>query len=183
MGDIVPKKDIYEKWEESKDLNDNLAIVQSLSRQGFSQKEIAEEFNMSERTLLSLKNKHPALLAALKKGRRHLVVNAENALKKRVDSGDTVAIIYSLKVYGGEFFMDDKEFLRNKREEVKQKTREVDLKEKQYTDLGVNYELIAASVAAHQQALQQAAPERTIEQLVPVDASKTSDFDKVDDDN
>ena len=120
----MPNKDIYQKWEESGDLKDNLAVIQSLSRQGYSQKQIAEEFNMSESTLKSLKRKYSAFFAALKKGRRHVVVIAENELIKRVKSGDTIAIMYALKVYGGEFFQDQKEFITLKRREVELKEKE-----------------------------------------------------------
>lgn len=102
------RKDIFEQWVESGEVETNLAVVQSLSMQGKSITEIAEAFDISKRTLLYLQNKHPALLKAIKNGRLSVVAMCQNKLMERVSSGDTTAIIYALKVYGGEFFNDRK---------------------------------------------------------------------------
>ena len=45
---------------------------------------------------------------AIKNGRLSVVAMCQNKLMERVSSGDTTAIIYALKVYGGEFFNDRK---------------------------------------------------------------------------
>lgn len=102
------KKDQFDLWVESGEAENNLAVVQSLSMQGKSLAEIAECFDISRRTLINLKKKHPALEKAIKSGRLSVVAMCQNKLMERVSSGDTTAIIYALKVYGGEFFNDRK---------------------------------------------------------------------------
>ncbi len=102
------KKDIFEQWIESGEIDNNLAVVQSLSMQGKSLTEIASSFGISKRTLINLQNKHPALAKAIKQGRLTVVAMCQNKLMERVSSGDTTAIIYALKIYGGEFFNDRK---------------------------------------------------------------------------
>ncbi len=102
------KKDIFEQWIESGEIDNNLAVAQSLSMQGKSLTEIANSFGISKRTLINLQNKHPALAKAIKQGRLTVVAMCQNKLMERVSSGDTTAIIYALKIYGGEFFNDRK---------------------------------------------------------------------------
>ncbi len=102
------KKDLFEKWVESGEVENNLAVIQSLSMQGKSLAEIAECFDISKRTLINLKQKYPALEKAISQGRLTVVAMCQNKLMERVTSGDTTAIIYALKVYGGEFFNDRK---------------------------------------------------------------------------
>lgn len=103
-----PRKDLFERWVESGEVETNLAVVQSLSMQGKSIAEIAEAFDISKRTLLYLQKKHPALEKAIKNGRLSVVAMCQNKLMERVSNGDTTAIIYALKIYGGEFFNDRK---------------------------------------------------------------------------
>ena len=55
------KKDEFEKWVESGDLENNLAVVQSLSMQGQSLDQIAKAFKISRRTLCYLQKKHISL--------------------------------------------------------------------------------------------------------------------------
>ena len=102
------KKDLFELWVEAGESENNLAVVQSLSMQGKSIAEIAENFGVSKRTLLYLQKKHPALAKAIKTGRLSVVAMCQNKLMERVSNGDTTAIIYALKIYGGEFFNDRK---------------------------------------------------------------------------
>ncbi len=102
------KKDLFDKWVESGEVENKLAVIQSLSMQGKSLSEIAECFDISKRTLINLKQKHPALEKAISQGRLTVVAMCQNKLMERVTSGDTTAIIYALKVYGGEFFNDRK---------------------------------------------------------------------------
>ena len=87
---MAKKKDLFEKWVEAGEVENNLAIVQSLSMQGQSIDQIAKAFNISRRTLQYLQKEHPAL----------------KKLMEKVMNGDTTAIIYALKVYGGNFFND-----------------------------------------------------------------------------
>ena len=102
------KQDLFDKWVESGEVENNLAIIQSLSMQGKSMEEIAQVFNITRRTLQNLQNKHPSLRKAIETGRLSVVAMCQNKLMERVTNGDTIAIIYALKVYGGDFFNDRK---------------------------------------------------------------------------
>lgn len=102
------RKDLFDQWVESGAVENNLAILQSLAMQGKSLAEMAECFAISKRTLINLKAKHSAIDKAIKNGRLSVVAMCQNKLMERVSSGDTTAIIYALKVYGGEFFNDRK---------------------------------------------------------------------------
>lgn len=102
------RKDTFEQWVESGEIDNNLAIIQSLSMQGKSMEEIADAFGLTRRTLQKLQKEHPALKKAIESGRLSVVAMCQNKLMERVVSGDTTAIIYALKVYGGDFFNDRK---------------------------------------------------------------------------
>lgn len=102
------RKDLFDQWVESGAVENNLAILQSLAMQGKSLAEMAKCFDISKRTLINLKAKHSAIDKAIKNGRLSVVAMCQNKLMERVSSGDTTAIIYALKVYGGEFFNDRK---------------------------------------------------------------------------
>lgn len=108
MKNEKKRKDLFERWVESGEVENNLAVIQSLSMQGKSMAEIAEVFEISRRTLQNLQKEHPVLEKAIKSGRLSVVAMCQNKLMERVSSGDTTAIIYALKVYGGDFFNDRK---------------------------------------------------------------------------
>lgn len=108
MANERKRKDLFEQWVESGTVESNLAIIQSLSMQGKSMDEIAKAFDITRRTLQNLQKEHPTLEKAIKNGRLSVVAMCQNKLMERVSSGDTTAIIYALKVYGGEFFNDRK---------------------------------------------------------------------------
>ena len=108
MANEKKRKDLFEQWIESGDVENNLAIVQSLSMQGKSMEEIASAFDITRRTLQKLQKEHPALKKAIDSGRLSVVAMCQNKLMERVVNGDTTAIIYALKVYGGDFFNDRK---------------------------------------------------------------------------
>lgn len=103
---MAKRRDLFEFWVEQGIVENNLAIIQSLSMQGKSTAEIAEAFDISRKTLHNLQKKHPALEKAIRNGRLSVVAMCQNKLMERVASGDTTAIIYALKVYGGDFFND-----------------------------------------------------------------------------
>ena len=48
------RKDLFEQWVESGEVENNLAIIQSLSMQGKSMEEIAGAFDITRRTLQKL---------------------------------------------------------------------------------------------------------------------------------
>ena len=108
MENEKKRKDLFERWVESGEVENNLAIIQAMSMQGKSMAEIAEAFEISRRTLQNLQKEHPALKKAISSGRLSVVAMCQNKLMERVASGDTTAIIYALKVYGGDFFNDRK---------------------------------------------------------------------------
>lgn len=99
--------DLFERWQAEGEDKNNLAILTSLSMQGKTMDEIGAEFDVSGRQLRTLKNRHTSVSSALKKGRQGVVANAQGALMTRISAGDTAAIIYALKVYGGEFFREN----------------------------------------------------------------------------
>ena len=108
MANEKKRKDLFEQWIESGEVENNLAIVQSLSMQGKSMEEIASAFDITRRTLQKLQKEPPALKKAIDSGRLSVVAMCQNKLMERVVNGDTTAIIYALKVYGGDFFNDRK---------------------------------------------------------------------------
>ena len=108
MTNETKRKDLFEQWVESGEVENNLAIIQSLSMQGKSMEEIASAFDITRRTLQKLQKEHPALKKAIETGRLSVVAMCQNKLMEKVSSGDTTAIIYALKVYGGDFFNDRK---------------------------------------------------------------------------
>lgn len=108
MASEKKRKDLFEQWIEAGEVENNLAIVQSLSMQGKSMEEIASAFDITRRTLQKLQKEHPALKKAIDSGRLSVVAMCQNKLMERVVNGDTTAIIYALKVYGGDFFNDRK---------------------------------------------------------------------------
>lgn len=108
MSNEKKRKDLFEQWVETGEVENNLAIIQSLSMQGKSMEEMAGAFNITRRTLQKLQKEHPALKKAIENGRLTVVAMCQNKLMERVSSGDTTAIIYALKVYGGDFFNDRK---------------------------------------------------------------------------
>ena len=108
MTNETKRKDLFEQWVESGEVENNLAIIHSLSMQGKSMEEIAGAFDITRRTLQKLQKEHPALKKAIETGRLSVVAMCQNKLMEKVSSGDTTAIIYALKVYGGDFFNDRK---------------------------------------------------------------------------
>ena len=102
------KLNLFDKCVESGEVENNLAIIQSLSMQGKSMEEIAKVFGVTRRTLQNLQNKHPSLRKAIETGWLSVVAMCQNKLMELVTNSDTIAIIYALKVYSGEFFNDRK---------------------------------------------------------------------------
>ena len=121
----MAKSSAYIEWEQSGELQEKLNVITSLSMQGLNHDNIGKEVGISGRQLRTLQKKHPPLASALKKGRLSVVAMAQSALMRRVADGDTTAIIYCLKVYGGEFFNDQKPFIELKRREVIVKEQEL----------------------------------------------------------
>ena len=101
MANEKKRKDLFEQWIESGDVENNLAIVQSLSMQGKSMEEIASAFDITRRTLQNLHKEHPAMKKATNSGRITVAAMCQNKLMERVVHGVTTDIIYALKDHGG----------------------------------------------------------------------------------
>ena len=106
----VSKKDRVEEWRDEGVLDEKISLMRSLSMQGYTLKQIGEheEINLSERQIIRLMKKYNVMMSPIKKGRHHVVAFAQSALMKQIEAGNTTAIIYALKVYGGEFFKENK---------------------------------------------------------------------------
>lgn len=105
---MAKRQDLFEQWIAAGTVENQLAVVQSLSMQGKSTAEIADVLDISKKTLMNLQRKHESLARAIQTGRLSVVAMCQNKLMEKVSSGDTTAIIYALKVYGGDFFNDRK---------------------------------------------------------------------------
>ena len=69
MANERKRKDLFEQWVESGEVDNNLAIIQSLSMQGKSMAEIADVFEISRRTLKNHQKEHPPIEKAIRSGR------------------------------------------------------------------------------------------------------------------
>lgn len=83
----------YKEWLEQ----DKLILLEGWARDGLTDKQIAKNIGVSERTITSWKKEHPAILSALKKGKEVIDFEVENALLKNALKGDTTAQIFWLK--------------------------------------------------------------------------------------
>lgn len=104
----MAKLDKFEQWVADGTVESNIAIIQSMAMQGKTLAEIAAYFNIGERQLCRLQKKHMSIMSAIKNGRESVIAMCQSHLMERVKEGDTTAIIYALKIYGGEFFNDRK---------------------------------------------------------------------------
>lgn len=83
----------YEKWLEA----DNLILLEAWARDGLTQEQIARNMGISLSTFKEWRNKHPAISAALKKGKELADYIMENALYRR-GTGYTVKLRKPMKV-------------------------------------------------------------------------------------
>lgn len=97
---------ILNKWHKDGVYDYNVQIIRSLSMQGASKMDIAKALHISVTGLQKMIRVDPIISDSIKYGRRMVVAKCQNALMERVSAGDTTAIIYALKVYGGGFFND-----------------------------------------------------------------------------
>ncbi len=104
----MAKKDLFEEWIEEGIVENRLAVLQSLARQGKTVAQIGANFGLSERQFLRLQKKHPPIHKAMRMGRQEVTALLENQLYAAAQEGNVTAIIYALKIYGGEFFNDRK---------------------------------------------------------------------------
>lgn len=73
----------YEEWVNNNEIQDKLILVEGWSRDGLTQKQIADNLGINVDTLIEYKKKYPAFSEALKKGKEVVDIEVENALLKR----------------------------------------------------------------------------------------------------
>jgi hypothetical protein len=102
----MARVDTYQQWVRDGEVDEKLALMQSLSMQGFSISVIAQIVGIGARTLHRFIKDYPAVSSAISTGRLSVVAVLQQRLIDKAIEGDTTAIIYGLKIYGGEFFND-----------------------------------------------------------------------------
>lgn len=83
----------YEYWL----TNEGLLLLEGWARDGLSDRQIAINMVIGERTLYEWKLKYPQIAQALKKGKEIIDYEVENALLNKALCGDTTAQIFWLK--------------------------------------------------------------------------------------
>ena len=78
-------------------VKDKLILVEGWARDGLTEEQIARNLGISYSTFKDYKNKHSALLTALKKGNEVVDYEVENALYKAAINGNVTAMIFWLK--------------------------------------------------------------------------------------
>lgn len=76
----------YKEWISE----ENLLKLEAWARDGLTEADIAHNIGISTQSLWDWKNKHPDVLAALKKGKEVADIRVENALYKRAIGYDTI---------------------------------------------------------------------------------------------
>ena len=82
----------YEEWVNNNEIKDKLVLVEGWSRDGLTQKQIADNLGINVDTLIEYKKKYPDFSEALKKGKEVVDIEVENALLKR-------ALGYTITLY------------------------------------------------------------------------------------
>lgn len=73
----------YEEWVNNNEIKDKLVLVEGWSRDGLTQKQIADNLGINVDTLIEYKKKYPDFSEALKKGKEVVDIEVENALLKK----------------------------------------------------------------------------------------------------
>lgn len=81
----------YEEWVNNNEIQDKLTLVEGWSRDGLTQKQIADNLGINVDTLIEYKKKYPDFSEALKKGKEVVDIEVENAMLKRA-LGYTITI-------------------------------------------------------------------------------------------
>ena len=108
-------------------VKDKLILVEGWARDGLTEEQIAHNLGISYSTFKEYKNKHSALLAALKKGKEVVNYEVENALYKAAINGNVTAMIFFLKNRRPDKWRDRKEA-----NEIELQAKELELKEKKF---------------------------------------------------
>ena len=73
----------YEEWEKEGNLNDKLLQVEAWTRDGLTDKQVANNLGISETVFYEYKEKYPEFAKSLKKGKEVVDIEVENALYKK----------------------------------------------------------------------------------------------------
>jgi hypothetical protein len=123
-------------------VKDKLILVEGWARDGLTEEQIARNLGISYSTFKDYKNKHSALLTALKKGKEVVDYEVENALYKAAVNGNVTAMIFWLKNRKPHGWKDRKEAqeIELQAKELELKAKKFDL-EKQKLDQGIKEDL------------------------------------------
>ena len=118
-------------------VKDKLILVEGWARDGLTEEQIARNLGISYSTFKDYKNKHSALLTALKKGKEVVDYEVENALYKAAMNGNVSAMIFWLKNRKPSQWKDRREHseLELMRKELELKERKLKLEEQKLEDL------------------------------------------------
>ena len=108
-------------------VKDKLILVEGWARDGLTEEQIAHNLGISYSTLKEYKNKHSALLTALKRGKEVVDYEVENALYKAAINGNVTAMIFWLKNRKPHGWKDRKEA-----QEIELQAKELELKAKKF---------------------------------------------------
>ena len=75
------KEDTYQMWERTGVLKSKLDYIKAASATFYVQKEMCRDLDISEKTFISLKNKHPEIQQAISDGEAALLKDLFSALK------------------------------------------------------------------------------------------------------
>ena len=107
---------------------EDLRNAEEWSNLGLTQAQIAENFGICPETLSRKKNEFDQLDQAIKKGRFRGVIHVTNKLRKQIDAGDIVAIMFYLKCRAG-WVESAQELLERERQQLESKLRQEILKD------------------------------------------------------
>ena len=77
------KEDTYQMWERTGVLKSKLDYIKAASATFYTQKEMCRDLDISEKTFISLKNKHPEIQQAISDGEAILLNDLFSALKTK----------------------------------------------------------------------------------------------------
>lgn len=85
------KTDTYTGWKRDGVLNDKLLLIEGLTRDGATNKQVAEALGIHVNTLTNMRANYRDVSEALRKGKEIVDYAVENALLRKALSGDVTA--------------------------------------------------------------------------------------------
>lgn len=93
VNDVARKDDTYQTWKRLGTLKSKLDFVKKATASFYTQRQIANELNISEATFISIKKKHVDVVNAIKDGEDLLMKNVYNAIYQRAIGFEHVSTI------------------------------------------------------------------------------------------